>query len=263
MNLIPRKGFTPMAAFTLIELLVVIAIIATLAGILFPVFAQARERARQAACLSNMKQLGTAALLYIQDYDGTFPAFIEAPPIHGGTELNMPYDRQLIPYIKNDDIFRCPGDGLRRATVSVWDGDYARHPKPRSYGLVADLYTENGARQGKETDINTGVVGETVASLEAPAETAFLVESWAANTGWQSGDSTLGGISGSLFTGCDAWKLPGRRAGTDRLTNCDVSDAPARGHHDRGNYVYADGHVQSLSWQQARANDFRLFWRKK
>src|SRR5436190_5033002 len=60
-------------AFTLIELLVVIAIIAILAAILFPVFAQARERARQTSCLSNIKQLGTALLMYVQDYDETLP----------------------------------------------------------------------------------------------------------------------------------------------------------------------------------------------
>src|SRR5262249_50119335 len=61
------------SAFTLIELLVVIAIIAILAAILFPVFAQARERARMSACISNMRQIGSGLMMYVQDYDETFP----------------------------------------------------------------------------------------------------------------------------------------------------------------------------------------------
>jgi prepilin-type N-terminal cleavage/methylation domain-containing protein len=63
----------PRTGFTLIELLVVIAIIAILAAILFPVFAQAREKARQSGCLSNLKQIGTALMMYTQDYDEAFP----------------------------------------------------------------------------------------------------------------------------------------------------------------------------------------------
>ena len=66
-------------AFTLIELLVVIAIIAILAAILFPVFAQAREKARQTSCLSNLKQLSSAMLMYAQDYDGLFAPVIGRP----------------------------------------------------------------------------------------------------------------------------------------------------------------------------------------
>src|SRR6267154_425236 len=69
----PRKNHA--SAFTLIELLVVIAIIAILAAILFPVFAQAREKARQASCQSNLRQLGLATLMYVQDYDETYPLY--------------------------------------------------------------------------------------------------------------------------------------------------------------------------------------------
>src|SRR5438552_168998 len=80
-NQIPRKGLMSMQAsrssarrgFTLIELLVVIAIIAILAAILFPVFARAREAARKISCLSNVKQLGTASVMYHTDYDGAYP----------------------------------------------------------------------------------------------------------------------------------------------------------------------------------------------
>jgi prepilin-type N-terminal cleavage/methylation domain-containing protein/prepilin-type processing-associated H-X9-DG protein len=92
------------SAFTLIELLVVIAIIAILAAILFPVFAQAREKARQTTCLSNQKQLALGVLMYVQDYDETFPMSLYVQPPNNGFAV---YDA-VAPYLKNVGIFVCP-----------------------------------------------------------------------------------------------------------------------------------------------------------
>ncbi|HAZ62987.1 MAG TPA: hypothetical protein DCZ72_05170 [Armatimonadetes bacterium] len=104
-------------AFTLIELLVVIAIIAILAAILFPVFAKAREKARASACVSNLKQIGTAFMQYCQDYDErTCPEWDQINP--GGLPMLTPdgkwcqwgFDWRLQPYMKSREIFHCPSD---------------------------------------------------------------------------------------------------------------------------------------------------------
>lgn len=93
------------AAFTLIELLVVIAIIAILAAILFPVFARARENARRTTCASNLRQLGLAAHMYAQDYDEQLPW--DYYPCNSTTTHALLL-QQLMPYVKNIEIFYCP-----------------------------------------------------------------------------------------------------------------------------------------------------------
>jgi len=111
--------------FTLIELLVVIAIIAILAAILFPVFAKAREKARQTSCLSNVKQIVLGALQYVQDYD-------ERTPGHGCTWRDYAvagagptcWVSKIYPYVKNVQIFKCPS-GTQQAAVNVNGSAYA------------------------------------------------------------------------------------------------------------------------------------------
>jgi prepilin-type N-terminal cleavage/methylation domain-containing protein/prepilin-type processing-associated H-X9-DG protein len=114
-----RKGFT------LIELLVVIAIIAILAAILFPVFARAREKARQSSCLSNMKQIMLGALMYAQDFDETSPrgSGYVAPATLIATQGEWFYSIQ--PYIKNLQILNCPSDPYTNfASGGTTGGDF-------------------------------------------------------------------------------------------------------------------------------------------
>jgi prepilin-type N-terminal cleavage/methylation domain-containing protein len=96
--------------FTLIELLVVIAIIAILAAILFPVFAKAREKARQTSCLSNMKQLGLAAQMYVDDCDGVMPCG-GWMPTHDCAAGSWGWHCAIIPYHRNMQIYQCPSNG--------------------------------------------------------------------------------------------------------------------------------------------------------
>ena len=119
------------SGFTLIELLVVIAIIAILAAILFPVFAQAREKARGAQCTSNMKQIMTAVKMYTQDYDELSPWYVWTGPNAG---VYLTWMDQVNPYIKNTQAFMCPS--AQKATSAYTTGCAGR--------TVASAYTFPG-----------------------------------------------------------------------------------------------------------------------
>src|SRR5438034_10700036 len=107
--------------FTLIELLVVIAIIAILAAILFPVFAQARDKARSAACLSNLKQLGQGAMMYAQDYYEKWLPPFKYDTTASGTRTALRWWQDLVqPYVKNYTIVKCPD--------ANWSTTYLRGP---------------------------------------------------------------------------------------------------------------------------------------
>ena len=250
-------------AFTLIELLVVIAIIAILAAILFPVFAQARERARAISCISNLKQIGLGLMMYSQDYDETLPvAFPANPPINGGGQAVTPFESMIEPNTKNTDMWKCPSvnrnAGANYGLGNYYDGKFNLAPKTRTYSSVGRINT----RQANGTDQNTGMSNwggtpTALAAMDAPAETIEVVDV-------NGGDINYGSPWGSLFTGCDTWKLAGRKITQDAATsgNCAGaynSNPGTKGHMENGNYVFADGHAKALNWGTARKNDFYLF----
>ncbi len=125
--------------FTLIELLVVIAIIAILAAILFPVFAQAREKARAISCLSNLKQIGTGFSMYTQDYDENIcPPFVGNPG-----PLAQTWDRNVQPYIKSTAVLACSSDGFSQS-LDIQNGVVVRGSIKRSYTMPSHLGWEWG-----------------------------------------------------------------------------------------------------------------------
>jgi prepilin-type N-terminal cleavage/methylation domain-containing protein len=155
-------------AFTLIELLVVIAIIAILAAILFPVFARAREKARATACLSNVKQIATGIMIYIQDYDETYPA---ACNISRAFNTQWPQLRTLVqPYVKNDAIWFCPSE----PRPSVWEQDGFSQGDPSfkgagtSYAYTSRLTTD--CPPGTPANCRGNLAGVPQAAIENPAE---------------------------------------------------------------------------------------------
>ena len=127
------------SGFTLIELLVVIAVIAILAAILFPVFAQAREKARQTSCLSNSRQYASAILMYAQDYDETFP-MAAYPSADGVVTVYLAID----PYVRNKQVAVCPSEAMAMKMVDFFGYVAPNTPAYVSYGANLGLFVTNG-----------------------------------------------------------------------------------------------------------------------
>ena len=159
--------------FTLIELLVVIAIIAILAAILFPVFAQAREQARMSTCLSNFKQIGTGVMMYLQDWDETYPMNrIAQNP--GGSECNgkgkmITWKHETQPYIKSIDVFRCPSNPRNKEPDETGGDDKF------GYTVFPVSYAYNGTILWNSLGPNAPVLREGM--VQEPSRYIMLIES--------------------------------------------------------------------------------------
>ena len=163
-------------AFTLIELLVVIAIIAILAAILFPVFAQAREKARTISCLSNIKQTTLAAIMYVQDYDETFPINLYLGNSSG--TCIMTFYQEIAPYQKNGQILLCPSDSSPLNFPKAMTVIGLPPPCAATPPLVFVSYQPNYAviDDGDPNPIfgsETGRPVKTLAEIEFPVDTSL------------------------------------------------------------------------------------------
>ncbi|MGD9519567.1 MAG: DUF1559 domain-containing protein [Armatimonadota bacterium] len=218
--------------FTLIELLVVIAIIAILAAILFPVFAKAREKARQASCTSNVKQISLGMLMYVQDYDERFMnghySFLQL----NGTLF---WFERILPYVKNTQIFLCPSAAPPDTSFHNWGTPPNFVGKPVKYGvtsavvarnatttyglaefthpsetvMVGDSYHQypNGAAQYAAANECRGTPGCGCASGSHPADPAYARHNGGSNLGFVDGHVKWA----SFNTILDQWTLWGTR----------------------------------------------------
>jgi prepilin-type N-terminal cleavage/methylation domain-containing protein/prepilin-type processing-associated H-X9-DG protein len=225
------------SAFTLIELLVVIAIIAILAAILFPVFAQAREKARQTSCLSNMKQVGLGMLMYVQDYDENYPRADYTLPTGPGPlnpaastgfalRINhYKWQAWVYPYIKNSQVFFCPS---RTRDEAAWAGN----GEIKGNGYAMHLAVSGRPIVGGE---NPSFLGGTLAGIQAPADTMVLME-------------LRNQISFSYITNTSTvYPAALRESWAAYLMPNGVPDRNNAPHSEGFTLAYADGHAKYLN----------------
>ncbi len=254
--------------FTLIELLVVIAIIAILAAILFPVFAQAREKARQIACLSNTKQLGIAIMQYTQDYDEQFPVtmIFDFSAFDPTQVASSTWPEQISPYIKEFKAYQCPDDSITADTgwghsISYASNSYMRYENAAP-GYVNEPRGIIGISAARNGGWLTGDRGTSLASVGFPADTIMIAEKHSSDF-VQHGANSWVGANSVLFwpinlfmadstsaVGSGAYAGWGSIIPNGAATSTAYPLGPNGGvstkHAEQANFLFADGHAKSM-----------------
>lgn len=233
------------SAFTLIELLVVIAIIAILAAILFPVFAQAREKARQASCLSNAKQTSLAVQMYIQDYDESFP---NAQP--GGWQWTESWLVHVQPYIKSFQVLLCPSDSVKRPD---WSGPAFSYPAngvvcfdwrdaPTGWKVIGVMSARQNWWTNWDQTMSLGGVGR-------PSETILTGERYKVTPEYNlGGDDNRGAwdLNTVAFLGW-TFDIPGQGLVGQWGKPTNDPGTVAVQHSKQSTFSFVDGHVKSMN----------------
>jgi prepilin-type N-terminal cleavage/methylation domain-containing protein len=229
------------SAFTLVELIVVIAIVAILAAILFPVFAQARENARQAQCISNLRQIGMGLTLYIQDSDETTPLSYYGP---GGLAASgTPSDSTtyykwmdaIYPYIKSDAVFDCPDDHYAPIYHYRSGINYGSFGVNGAYSKIGDKETP------PRSSFNYTV---QLSQIKTPSNTVWATDTNDADTTHPGGSS--GGSFG--FTWPDPQHNPSIVSipnGTFQLEQPTLGGGLSARHTTMTDAVFCDGHAKA------------------
>ena len=212
--------------FTLIELLVVIAIIAILAAILFPVFAQAREKARQSGCQSNLKQIGLAFKMYVQDYDERWP---NAAPIPcctngrlGSTGKDFGYNgwvsNALMPYTKNQQIYICPSLNANGFNDPYSNGGTDTTNGTEAFSYAFNYVSDYGVKEAAFTSVSNAIV-------MGDSGTAWWDCRYESGCGWRTRDW--------------AWHAA-------------KSFKQTEWHTGKNDFLFEDAHVKAMGWEQVQ-----------